>query len=168
MRGRRDGHSGYAAGNQPPTSEAATHAAHVGPSPTREEGGLVGETESPFGDLVELQVPASGAYLTVLRTTAARLAARIGFTLDDIEDLRIAVDEAGAMLLPLATSDSTMQCSFQLQTDTLDVVVSVPTTNGDLPGRNSFAWTVLSALAGDVQSRTEDGRVSIMLRKNRG
>ncbi|PSL06664.1 serine/threonine-protein kinase RsbW [Haloactinopolyspora alba] len=128
----------------------------------------MGETDSPFGDLVELQVPASSAYLTVLRTTAARLAARIGFTLDEIEDLRIAVDEAGAMLLPLATNGATMQCSFQLHTDILDVVVSVPTEQADLPGRGSFAWTVLSALAGEVHSRADDGRLSIMLRKSRG
>ncbi|WP_298324951.1 hypothetical protein [Haloactinopolyspora sp.] len=128
----------------------------------------MGESDTPFGDLVELQVPASSAYLAVLRTTAARLAARIGFTLDEIEDLRIAVDEAGAMLLPLATNGSTMQCSFQLQADVLDVVVSVPATHAELPGRSSFAWTVLSALAGEVRSRAEDGRVSIVLRKSRG
>lgn len=121
-----------------------------------------------FGDLVELQVPASSAYVTVLRTTAARLAARIGFTLDEIEDLRIAVDEAGAMLLPLATSGSNMHCSFQLHADILDVVVSVPATRTDLPNHDSFAWTVLSALAGEVHSRIDNGRVSIMLRKIRG
>ncbi|WP_239000743.1 hypothetical protein [Jiangella asiatica] len=126
------------------------------------------ESDSSFGDLVELQVPASSAYLTVLRTTAARLAARIGFTLDEIEDLRIAVDEAGAMLLPLATTGATMHCSFQLHPDILDVVVSVPAAKTDLPSRDSFAWTVLSALAGEVHSRVEDGRVSIMLRKKRG
>lgn len=125
------------------------------------------ESESSFGDLVELQVPASSAYLTVLRTTAARLAARIGFTLDEIEDLRIAVDEAGAMLLPLAPSSSTMHCSFQLHTDILDVVVSVPAAQTHLPSRDSFSWTVLSALAGEVHSRTDEGRVSIMLRKQR-
>lgn len=123
------------------------------------------QSESSFGDLVELQVPASSAYLTVLRTTAARLAARIGFTLDEIEDLRIAVDEAGAMLLPLAVTGSTMHCSFQLQTEILDVVVSVPAARTDLPSRDSFAWTVLSALAGEVHSRVDNGRVSIMLRK---
>ena len=44
-------------------------------------------------------MPADGAYLSVLRTATAGLAARLDFTLDDIEDLRIAVDEACAMLL---------------------------------------------------------------------
>ena len=47
-------------------------------------------------------MPAEGAYLSVLRTATAGLAARLDFTLDEIEDLRIAVDEACAMLLPQA------------------------------------------------------------------
>ncbi|HEY9379199.1 MAG TPA: anti-sigma regulatory factor, partial [Jiangellaceae bacterium] len=41
-------------------------------------------------DHVELRVPATGAYVSVLRTAAAGLAARLDFTVDDIEDLRIA------------------------------------------------------------------------------
>ena len=40
---------------------------------------------------MELRLPADSAYLAVLRTTTAGLAARLDFTLDDIEDLRIAV-----------------------------------------------------------------------------
>ena len=47
-------------------------------------------------------MPAEGAYLSVLRTATAGLAARLDFTLDEIEDLRIAVDEACAMLLAQA------------------------------------------------------------------
>ena len=56
-------------------------------------------------------MPAEGAYLSVLRTATAGLAARLDFTLDEIEDLRIAVDEACGMLLgqaaPGATSSAT-------------------------------------------------------------
>ena len=45
-------------------------------------------------DQVTVCMPAEGAYLSVLRTATAGLAARLDFTLDEIEDLRIAVDEA--------------------------------------------------------------------------
>ena len=53
-------------------------------------------------DMVTIKLPAAGAYLSVLRTATAGLAARLDFTLDEIEDLRIAVDEACAMLLAQA------------------------------------------------------------------
>ncbi len=50
-------------------------------------------------DRVELSVPADPAYLAVLRTATAGLAARADMTIDEIEDLRIAVDEACALVL---------------------------------------------------------------------
>src|SRR6186997_631272 len=75
------------------------------------------------------------AYLSVLRTATAGLAARLDFTLDEIEDLRIAVDEACAMLLPQALESSQLTCRFELSPETLDVTVTLPTTRGQLPER---------------------------------
>ena len=68
-------------------------------------------------DVVELTLPAESAYLSVLRTATAGLAARLDFTLDEIEDLRIAVDEACAMLLPEATPGEPLVCRFSLDWD---------------------------------------------------
>ena len=39
----------------------------------------------------ELRLPADGVSASVLWTTTASLAARLDFTIDDIEDLRMAV-----------------------------------------------------------------------------
>ncbi len=129
-------------------------------------GGL--GTEGAPRDVVEIRLPADGAYLSVLRTATAGLAARLDFTLDEIEDLRIAVDEACAMLLPDAVPESDLTCTFELSTDAIMVTVTLLTTTGRLPERGTFAWTVLSALAGDVDARVDDdSRVSIALRKQR-
>jgi len=38
-------------------------------------------------DQVTVRMPAEGAYLSVLRTATAGLAARLDFTLDEIEDI---------------------------------------------------------------------------------
>lgn len=119
-------------------------------------------------DLVALRLPAVGAYLSVLRTATAGLAARLDFTLDEIEDLRIAVDEACAMLLSSALPGADLECEFELTADLIRVSVSVLTLDGRQPARDTFAWTVLTALAGDVDSRVDtDNRVSIDLHKRR-
>jgi serine/threonine-protein kinase RsbW len=118
-------------------------------------------------DHVELRVPASGAYLAVLRATTAGLAARLDFTIDDIEDLRIAVDEACALLLPLATPGARIDCRFDLQPDQFQVAVSVPSATTDPPPRDTFAWIVLTALAGEVDASISDGHVTLTLRKQR-
>jgi serine/threonine-protein kinase RsbW len=118
-------------------------------------------------DVVVITLPADSAYLSVLRTATAGLAARLDFTIDEIEDLRIAVDEACAMLLPQALPDADITCEFQLEDDSIRVGVSVLTQDGQQPSRDTFAWTVLSALAGDVDSAADpDGRVTITLRKH--
>ncbi|GAB3969910.1 hypothetical protein GCM10027615_25150 [Plantactinospora veratri] len=81
-------------------------------------------------DVVLLTVPADGGFLGVLRTATAGLAARLHFALDEIEDLRIAVDEACAMLLAVATRDAELDCRFAVTDDALTVEVSVPTARG--------------------------------------
>ncbi len=116
-------------------------------------------------DHVELRVPATGAYVSVLRTATAGLAARLDFTVDDIEDLRIAVDEACAVLIPLAEADARLSARFDLEPGQLQVAVSVPSKATEPPSRNTFAWTVLTALAGDVDASVDDGRVTLTLRK---
>jgi serine/threonine-protein kinase RsbW len=117
-------------------------------------------------DLVVIKLPADSAYLSILRTATAGLASRLDFTIDEIEDLRIAVDEACAMLLPQAVPDAEITCEFELDDPVIGVGVSVPTVDGQQPSRDTFAWTVLSALAGDVDSSTDaNRRVTITLRK---
>ena len=120
-------------------------------------------------DQVTIRLPAEGAYLSVLRTATAGLAARLDFTLDEIEDLRIAVDEACAMLLAQADPGTSLECDFSLGQDAMTIAVSAQSRLGHPPAKDTFAWTVLSALAGSVDSSVGPGdKVTIVLRKNRG
>jgi serine/threonine-protein kinase RsbW len=98
----------------------------------------------------------------------AGLAARLDFTLDEIEDLRIAVDEACAMLLPAAVPGAELDVEYELSPDALRVSVTVLTLDGVQPARDTFAWTVLSALAGNVEaSAGPDNRITVSLQKIR-
>jgi serine/threonine-protein kinase RsbW len=109
------------------------------------------EEAAALDDTVELRVPADPAYLAVIRTASAGLAARLDLTLDEIEDLRIAVDEACALLLEHRShpGESVHAC-FTVQDGSLEVVVRGPARR--LPERTSFAWTVLEALVGQVET----------------
>lgn len=142
-------------------------------------------------DVVELEVPADPAYLSVLRTATAGLAARLDLTIDEIEDLRIAVDEACALVLgpqPLDGSGDrhaveaqpapgpsgavggselpappVLRARFELDGSGMRVEVSGPART--LPGRESFAWAVLDALVSGLDTgRDELGRHCIRLR----
>jgi serine/threonine-protein kinase RsbW len=110
---------------------------------------------------VVLRVPADSAYVSVLRTMTAGLAARLDFTVDDIEDLRIAVGEACALVLPEATSGGDLLAEFRLHPGTLSVSVSVPNRGSAAPDQESFAWQVLSTLATSTEVTARDDRYEV-------
>jgi serine/threonine-protein kinase RsbW len=116
----------------------------------------------------ELRIPADSAYLAVLRTATAGLAARINFTIDDIEDLRIAVDEACAILLPQAVPASELQCRFWLGDATMTVAVGATCTDPRPPAEQGFAWRVLSALTTFATSEVDDDRLVLTLSRSAG
>ncbi len=119
-------------------------------------------------DRVTLRIPADGAYIAVLRTATAGLAARSDFTLDEIEDLRIAVDEACALLLPRARAGTAFDCTFDVGAGDLAIQVAVDSDDPRPPRTDTFAWAVLSALAGEVTATATSERVEIRLHKMRG
>ena len=112
---------------------------------------------------IELRTPADSAFLSVLRTTAAGLAARLDFTLDDIEDLRIAVGEAGAMLLPQASAASRLHSLFHMSRGQLTIEMSVQADEPVAPSRDDFAWQVLTALTSEVDAHVDDTTVTLVL-----
>ena len=116
---------------------------------------------------VRLSVPAHGAFLSLIRTTSAAVAARLEMTIDEIEDLRIAVDEAAAMLLPSVADDRSVDVVFTLGDDALTISLSAPSGDTAGPDQDGFGWTVLSALVGSVSAKQVDGRTTIVLSHRR-
>ena len=112
---------------------------------------------------VELRVPADTAYVAVLRTTTAGLAARLDFTLDDIEDLRIAVGEACAMVLEQARADGDLYATFDLGSGELSVTVSADADAASEPDTDGFAWQVLTALTTRASAEVTPDAVGITL-----
>ena len=119
------------------------------------------QTTEPAGDRrteVELRLPAEGAYAAIVRTTAAGLAARLDFTIDEIEDLRIAIGEASALVIPEADPDSDLVCHFLLAPGSMTVELETGAVDEPDADRDSFAWQVLETLAEDVSAGSSDGR----------
>src|SRR4051794_34308905 len=111
----------------------------------------------------EVRLPADSAYVAVLRIATAGIAARLDFTLDDIEDLRMAVGEASAMLLERARPGGRLSARYYLDHDRVEVRVSVDAVHPRLPDTTSFAWQVLTTTASDVRAEAGDDLLSITL-----
>lgn len=117
---------------------------------------------------VDLRLPADSAFASVLRTTTAGLAARLDFPIDDIEDLRIAVGEASAMVLPEAAAGSDLVCRFYMAPGALTVSVAVDVDHVVEPDYDSFAWQVLTTLATHATADNGSGHFAITLTMESG
>jgi len=115
--------------------------------------------------LIELRVPVDPASVSVVRTSVASLAARFDFTLDRLDDLRLATNEACALLLALGEpAGPTLIASVESPgEDTLRVDLCRAGSSTRLPGEESFAWTVLHALVDSVEVRDADDMVHLVL-----
>jgi serine/threonine-protein kinase RsbW len=113
---------------------------------------------------VELRLPSDGAYASVLRTTTAGLAARLDFTMDDIEELRIAVGEALALVLPEAAPGADLTCGFHLGSGSMTVEIRTEATDDPEPDYDSFAWQVLDTLAAEAAVTSTGGVFAVRFR----
>jgi serine/threonine-protein kinase RsbW len=122
------------------------------------------ETTVVDDDIVSLVVPADGGYLGVLRTATAGLAARLQYALERIEDLRIAVDEACAMLLVITPPDAELSCRFEIGREELRISISAPVKDGAiLPSPTSWPWHVLASLTTEATAEMSANGATIRM-----
>jgi serine/threonine-protein kinase RsbW len=117
-------------------------------------------------ETVTLVLPADTGYVSLARSVAASMAARADLTVDHLEDVRLAVDEAVSQLIH-DSADGTVSVSFALHADGLAIEVSARTKTMETPAQDTFSWTVLTALVDDVTAVALDGVVTIALRMSR-
>ncbi|HEY7659848.1 MAG TPA: hypothetical protein VIC58_04545 [Actinomycetota bacterium] len=103
-------------------------------------------------DAVIVRVPSRAEFAHVLRAVTASVAARMSMSYEQIEDLRLAVDEAAGRLLALGGS-TLLSLRLVALADGLEAVVARGAVDAVWPPageRESFAWRVLTALVDEV------------------
>lgn len=75
-----------------------------------------------ISDNVTLLLPAKGEYVSTARLTASSVANRIGFNIDEVEDIKVSVSEVCTMILSKA-GDNLRQyrISFEIMCDKLEI-----------------------------------------------
>ena len=114
--------------------------------------------------IVSLTLPAQTSYVSLARTLAAAMAARADLPVDQLEDIRLAVDEAVSLLIVDMPEHDSIVCTFMQDGTALVITVAAATPSGATPPTDGFSWTVLSALVDDVTATSNDGIVEIVLR----
>ncbi len=115
------------------------------------------------GGTVTLTFPAQTVHVALARTVTATMAARADLPLDQLEDARLAVDEAVSQLIADAQPGSDVRCAFDVSGTTLVITVSASSRSGRPLSHDTFSWTVLTALADVVESHPGTDQVAVRL-----
>ena len=102
----------------------------------------------PREDQVKLEFPGSPEYGRVARIAAAQLALRRGFSLHEIDDLRLVMDEAAVMLLSPGLEVERIELTYSMQDDTVRVDVQALPPDG--PPISADRIDRFGELAGDL------------------
>lgn len=120
---------------------------------------------------VNVRVPARPEFVHVFRSVIASIAARADFTYDEIDDLRLAVDEAFAQLLAIRSPSTTLSMAVRtVDGGGVEVVASIDADGAAWPPpgvEGTLTWQVLSALADEARFETSDGHPAMRLTKRR-
>ena len=121
--------------------------------------------------MVSIQVPGVASYLKLLRTVVAGCVAREGFTLDQIGDVKMAVDEAAGQLLKQldgGVDDGCVRLDVGVDAAGVDLAVSGPVVGDQrVIDPASFSWTILQALSDELAVEQDGHRTTVRMRKLR-
>lgn len=120
-------------------------------------------------DKVSISIPASPQYLQVVRLIAAGLASRLTFTIDEIEDLKIAVDELASYLTGTQGREGTLEIEFGVESDRIEIKGTGKFAPGDKirTELTELSRQILKSVADDAVLELNDGLPSFSLTKNK-
>jgi anti-sigma regulatory factor (Ser/Thr protein kinase) len=108
--------------------------------------------------MIEMRIPLDAQFASLLRVTVASVAADRGFTVDEIDDLRLGVSEVFATLTADRERD---RCVVLMSVEPDAVVVTLGLEpGGTVPELDALATTILSSVVDEFRV-SEDGFVLV-------
>ncbi len=115
---------------------------------------------------VLLTVPAQPEFLRVARVTASGLESRLGFSLDEVDDLRLALDELCFALIGKGEAEGDLSLCYQLAGDHLAITGSAqPQFSNEPPKLGDLSRQILTALVDDHRLWEAEGSIHFSLTK---
>lgn len=121
-------------------------------------------------DVIELSIPVRTDLVVLARLTAATLATRVGFDVEEIEDLRLAVEELCLSLVRSGDDGRLRLCYTREGDDLIAIECSFePAPGGQTNGPpvDDLSLRILDALVDEHGRSQRDGHRGAWLRKRR-
>jgi hypothetical protein len=120
-------------------------------------------------DEIRLAVPARPEFFRLARVAASGVASRLGFSYDDVDDLRLAIDELCFALTGGRGREGCLLTRYAASDDALEVQATASfTVDGPRPALSELSEAILHALVDEHEVYVDDdGRPSFRLLKRR-
>ncbi|MCB1026323.1 MAG: ATP-binding protein [Microthrixaceae bacterium] len=119
---------------------------------------------APIGGPITLGFPARPEPVRLARLVSAAVAGSVDATIDDIEDLRIAVGEACAILVGHASPTGRVDITIEAGPDAIGFQAALVGGTRPDPQVDDLAQMVLESLADDVELRVDDAGARLSFR----
>lgn len=123
-----------------------------------------------MANTVTVTVPPDPALLHVLRQLTVGVAAGLRLTIDDVDDLKLAVDEAASVVLTRSPGSTAIVLTLETDDATMRATVSSDADVAEWPSSDllaSLSWKVITGLVDRaVVERDQRDRPSIVLIKH--
>lgn len=120
-------------------------------------------------DKVAIVVPAMPEYVQTVRLVTAGLASRLKFTIDEIEDLKIGVDELCAYVTGPHGRDGSVRIEFEVGADYVSVRGrgDFPSGDGGRTSLTQLSRQIVETVADEARFEVLDGRPQFSLVKRK-
>jgi serine/threonine-protein kinase RsbW len=123
-------------------------------------------------DQITLIVPAKSEYARTVRMTAAALVSRINMTYEEIEDVRMAADEAFVYASDTLSDDAEVRFVFTLGDGDLEIDVSLgaetPRSDEDSDRSVAYATFILESVCDSYEFASDENGAHLRLFKRAG
>ena len=123
-------------------------------------------------DRITLTVPAKSEYAKTVRMTAAALVSRMGMNFDDVEDVRMAAEEAFVYAVDTLPEDAEVRFEFSVTDDELKIDVPLgsedPSSDEEADRRAAYATFILESVCDSYGFESDEDGAHLRLTKRVG
>jgi len=129
-------------------------------------------------ETISMEINSNPEYVSIIRLTTSGIANKVGFSIEDIEDIKVAVSEACTNAIK-HSEDSKITLMFTIIGNGLQIDIkdkgkgydmqSIPKPNLNEPKESGLGLFIIDALMDDVEIKSEDNQgTSIKMTKYLG
>lgn len=129
-------------------------------------------------ETISMEISSNPEYVSIIRLTTSGIANKVGFSIEDIEDIKVAVSEACTNAIK-HSEDSKITLMFTIIGNGLQIDIkdkgkgydmqSIPKPNLNEPKESGLGLFIIDALMDDVEIKSEDNQgTSIKMTKYLG